>query len=190
MFFRNPTAYESSQLTAHWKKYKTDDPSYMELGYEFVNKKNLLAEIFEFWDKIYHAVYWNPKPPSPEDFKFPKNRLLRKEEEEDETAKGQTKKVTPERGQETKPADDNLKPKEDNKPSSQAASEQKAETPKKETVTITTEKKDIKNNDKVTNEQTLPVKLETVEKKKEENPSVSKIKVSEVDKNSENIKKK
>lgn len=51
-----------------WQKYTNEQQNYLDIGYELINKKDLFADSYKFWDKVYQKNYWNPTAPNPADY--------------------------------------------------------------------------------------------------------------------------
>ncbi|KOB72967.1 Uncharacterized protein OBRU01_06320 [Operophtera brumata] len=64
VIYGNPTAYESALIKTNWQKYTNEQPNYLDIGYELVNKKDLFSDSYNFWDKVYQKNFWNPTSPN------------------------------------------------------------------------------------------------------------------------------
>ncbi|KAJ8714208.1 hypothetical protein PYW08_007828 [Mythimna loreyi] len=60
--YENPTAYESILIDVKWPKYTHEEQSYLEISNKLKVKKDLFANRYKFWDRVYEKYYWNPLP--------------------------------------------------------------------------------------------------------------------------------
>ncbi|XP_026758295.2 esterase FE4-like [Galleria mellonella] len=61
--YEDPTAYESSLIDIKWLKYSNEQPNYLSVNDRLEMKRDLLANSYEFWNKVYEKHYWNPSSP-------------------------------------------------------------------------------------------------------------------------------
>ncbi|CAH0728598.1 unnamed protein product, partial [Brenthis ino] len=58
--YSDPTKYESSLITFKWQPYTNENPNYLEINKKLQMKKDLFADGWRFWNKVYDKYYWNP----------------------------------------------------------------------------------------------------------------------------------